>query len=175
MYLKGALYTKRHLRADSLSTIMWYADGSYGVHWDSKGQTGAAMTMGKGAIINVSRKHKLNVGSSTHAELVSILDALGWMMWCKLLLEAQGYSVNNNILFQDNKSTILLVKNGRLSAGRQSKHIEDRLFLITDKVARNKLQVLHKGTKDMIADIHTKPVQGFDFWCLHSEIMGIFG
>ena len=173
MYLKGTLYTKRCLRADSLSTIMWCVDGSYRVHWDSKGQTGAAMTMGKGAIINMSRKHKLNVGSSTHAELISISDALGWMMWCKLFLEAQGYSVNNNILFQDNKSTILLAKNGRLSAGRQSKHVENRFFLITDKVARNELQVLHKGTKDMIADIHTKPVQGSDFRYLRSEIMGI--
>ena len=46
-------------------------------------------------------------------------------------------------------------------------------FLITDKVARNELQVLHKGMKDMIADIHTKPVQGSDFRYLRSEIMGI--
>ena len=48
-----------------------------------------------------------------------------------------------------------------------------KFFLITDKVARNELQVLHKGTKDMIADIHTKPVQGSDFMYLRSEIMGI--
>ena len=33
--------------------------------------------------------------------------------------------------------------------------------------------MLHKGTKDMIADIHTKPVQGSDFRYLRSEIMGI--
>ena len=47
------------------------------------------------------------------------------------------------------------------------------LFLKTDKVARNELQVLHQGAKDMIADIHTKPVQGSDFRYLRSEIMGI--
>ena len=55
MCLKGALSMKRHLRADSLSTIMSCVDGSCGAHWDSKGHTGAAMTMGKGAIINMSR------------------------------------------------------------------------------------------------------------------------
>ena len=86
------------------------------------------MAMGKGAIINMSCKHKLNVGSFTHAELVSILDTLSWTMWCKLVLEAQGYSVNNRILFQDNKSTILFAKNGRLSAGRQDKHIKKPSF-----------------------------------------------
>ena len=38
---------------------------------------GAMMSMGKGAIINVSRRRKLNVGSSTESELVSISDVLG--------------------------------------------------------------------------------------------------
>ena len=77
MHLKGTLHMKTCLRADSLSTVMGCVDGSCGVHWDSKRQTGAAMTMGKGAIINMSGKHKLNVGSYAHADLVSILDALG--------------------------------------------------------------------------------------------------
>ena len=41
---------KRRLSADSLAHILWRVDGSYGVHWDSKGHTGALMSMGKGAI-----------------------------------------------------------------------------------------------------------------------------
>ena len=68
---------KRHMSADSLNMIRWWVDASYGVHWDSKGHTGAMVSMGKGAIVNVSRKHKLNTGSSTEAELVSIADVLG--------------------------------------------------------------------------------------------------
>ena len=107
---------------------MWWVDGSYSVHWDSKGHTGAILSMGKGAIINVSHKHKLNVASSTESELVSIADVLGVMMWCKYFLETQGYTVDNNILYQDNKSTILLAKNGRMSAGKASRHIHNRFF-----------------------------------------------
>ena len=48
-----------------------------GVHWDSKGHTGAMMSMGRGAFVNgcqhskVSRKHTLYVGSSTGSELLS--------------------------------------------------------------------------------------------------------
>ena len=135
MYLKGTKYMKRCMSADNLSSIHWWVDGSYGVHWDSKGHTGAMMTMGKEAIINVSRKHKLNVASSTEAELVSIADVLGMIMWCKYFMEDQGCSIENNLLYQDNKSTILLAKNGRMSAGKNSKHIKIRFFLITDKVA----------------------------------------
>ena len=87
------------------------------------------MSMGKGALVNIARKHKLNTGSSTEAEILSIADVLGMMMWCKYFMEAQGYAIENNILYQDNKSTILLEKNGRMSAGKNSKHIKNRFFL----------------------------------------------
>ena len=76
MYLKGTHHMKHYLSAHSLSRIHWYVDASYGVHWDSKGHTLAMMTMGRGAIVNVPRKHKLNVGSSTELELVRIADVL---------------------------------------------------------------------------------------------------
>ena len=46
------------------------------------------ISMGKGAIVNVSRKHKLNVGSLTESELVSIANVLDVMMWCKYFMEA---------------------------------------------------------------------------------------
>ena len=48
------------------------------------------MSMGKGVIVNVSRRHKLNIGSSTESESVSIADVLGVMTWCKYFMEAQG-------------------------------------------------------------------------------------
>ena len=87
-YLKSTRYMKRYLSADNLTNLMWWVDGPYGVHWDSKGHTGAMMSMGKGAIVNVSRRHKLNVGSSTESQLVSIADILEVMIWCKYVMEA---------------------------------------------------------------------------------------
>ena len=118
MYLEGTLHMKRHMKADSLRMIRWWVDASYEVHWDCKGHTGEMMSMCKGALVNIAINHKLNTGSSTEAELVSIVDVLGMMMWCKYFMEAQGYAIENNILYQDNKFTILLAKNGRMSAGK---------------------------------------------------------
>ena len=92
------------------------------------------MSMEKGAIVNISRKHKMNVASSTGSELVSISDVLGMLMWCKYFMEAQGYTIENNILYQVNKSNILLAKNGRMLAGKNSKHTKKRFFLITDNI-----------------------------------------
>ena len=57
-------------------------DGSYGVHWDPKGHTGAMISMDKGAIVNVSWKHKFIVGSLIKSELVRIVGVLRVMMWC---------------------------------------------------------------------------------------------
>ena len=110
MYLKGRLHIKWYRGAESLCIIKWLVDASYGVHWDSKGHTGAIMSMGKGVMVNISRKHKLNVGSSTESELVSIADVLGMMMWCKYFMEAQGYTTKNNTLYEGNKLTILLAR-----------------------------------------------------------------
>ena len=94
------------------------------------------------------------------------------MMWCKYFMEAQGYTVDSNVLYQDNKSTILLAKNGRMSAGKNSKHIHNRFFLITDKIAQGDLEVKYAPTKQMWADANTKPLQGQLFREMRSKIMG---
>ena len=60
-YLKSTRHMKRYLSADNLTNLMRWVDGLYGVHWDSKGHTGAMISIGKSEIVNVSRRHKLNV------------------------------------------------------------------------------------------------------------------
>ena len=130
-------------------------------------------SMGRGAIINVSRKHKLNVESSTESEMVSIADVLRVMMWCKYFMKAQNYTMDNTLLYQDNKSTILLAKNGRMLAGKVSRHIYDRYFLITDKIEKGDVTIERRGIKEMWADSNTKPLQGAGFRTFRSKTMGI--
>ena len=128
-YLKGTKHLKLILRADSLGTIYWWVDASYNAHWDCKGQSGAMMSMGRGSPISFSRKQKLNVRSSCEGELVGIDDALPLILWTRYFIESLGYTVDQNILYQDNKSTILLANNGRWSSSKRTKHIKSRYFL----------------------------------------------
>ena len=86
--------------------IKWYVDTSFAVHADFKSHTGVAMTMGKGAIMSMSQKQKLNTKSSTISELVGADDATTIMLWTKLFMEEQGYKIDENILYQDNKSAV---------------------------------------------------------------------
>ena len=122
-YLLGPLYLKLTLKVEDLSTIKWYVDASYTVHPDCKGHTGAVMTLGKGAITSTSTKQKVNVQSSTEGELVGADDALPQAIWSKYFIEAQGHTVENNIMFQDNKSCMLLetrMENSRAQNARST-------------------------------------------------------
>ena len=123
--MKVTLYMNLYIRDDSLNMILCWVDASYGTHWDCKSHNGAVMSMEAGAIMSFSRKQKLNTNSSTEAELVGITDSLGLMMCTKYFMEAQGYSIESNILFQYNQSTILLANNGRSSMGMNSNHIKN--------------------------------------------------
>ena len=67
---------------------------------------------GKGAMISSSVKQKLNTTSSMTAELVMVDQMMNMIICMKLFLEEQGYDIgNNNVINQDNKSTILLETN----------------------------------------------------------------
>eukprot|EP00804_Cyclotella_cryptica_P008702 CCRYP_018543-RA/>CCRYP_018543-RA protein AED:0.42 eAED:0.42 QI:0/0/0/1/1/1/2/0/192 len=111
-YLKGTKHMCLTLSVEDMSVICWWVNASYNTHHDCRGQTGAMMSLGKGAVMSFLRKQKLNVRSSAEGELVGIDDALPWMLWCRYFIEAQGYTVEQNILYQDIKSTIQLAKNG---------------------------------------------------------------
>ena len=97
------------------------------------------------------------------SELVIIANVLGIVMWSEYFTEAHGYTVENNVLYQDNNSTILLSKNVKMLAGKASKHIKNRFFLIADKITQEDLTVQHRGTVLMWTNGNTKPLQGNGF------------
>ena len=107
------------------------------------------MSFGKGAAMSLSKKQKLNARSSTKSELIGIDDVIPSIMWLLYFIKAQGYNVTHNILYQDNKSTILLATNGRMSSSKRTKHIHHRYFLVKDKVERGELEIQHEGTDRM--------------------------
>ena len=86
--LKGTLYMKLYLRANSLNTIHRWVGASYCTHWEFKRHTGETMSIGVCEILSLSRKQKLNTSSSTEAEFVGIANALGLMMCNKYFMEA---------------------------------------------------------------------------------------
>jgi hypothetical protein len=56
------------------------------------------------------------------------------IVWSRNFLKAQGYAVVDDILHQDNRSAILLEKNGKMSSGKHTKHIASCYFFVTDRI-----------------------------------------
>jgi hypothetical protein len=86
------------------------------------------MTMGARAVTLISWKQGMNIRSSTEAEVIAADEVVGSMVWTRLFLKAQGHPVKDNVLYQDNKSAMLLEEKGRQSAGKQSRHLNIWLF-----------------------------------------------
>jgi hypothetical protein len=130
------------------------------------------MTLGGGAAQSISRKQKLNTRSSTEAELVGADDAATMILWTKLFMEAQGYHIEKNILYQDNKSTILLENNGKRSSSKHTRVFNIRYFFLTDQVEKGNLKIEYCPTTEMWGDFMSKPLQGKLFQKFKKEIMG---
>jgi hypothetical protein len=96
------------LKADNSHVIKWHVDAAFAVHDDFKSHTGATMSLGSGAVTTGSTKQKVNTRSSTEAELIGLDDYISKVMRTRHFLDAQGYNVEDNIIYQDNCSTIQL-------------------------------------------------------------------
>ena len=129
--------------------------------------------MGNGGLITVLQKQKLNTRNSTEAKLVSIDNMSTMVLWTRLFLEEQGYNIRKNIIFQDNKSTILLENNEKKSSSQRTRAISICYFFIMDQIEKGNVEVRYCPTKDMIADYMMKPLQEKQFEKFKNDIMGI--
>lgn len=127
--------------------------------------------MGKGASICFSRKQKINTKSSTETELVGVDDAMPTVLWSLYFIQEQGYDMTHALIYQDNKSAILLETNGKMSSSGRTKHIKAKFFFVAGKVELGEVVIEHKNTKLMWIDVNTKPKQGTPYKLDRSEIM----
>jgi len=107
------------------------------------------------------------------AKLVGSDDLSVAIIWTLLFMGAQGYQVDENILYQDNKSTILLTKNGKKSSSKRTRALNIRYFYLTDQISKGNLIVKYCPTGEMIADYMSKPLQGKLFEYFRRHIMGM--
>ncbi|MGL6132319.1 MAG: Ty1/Copia family ribonuclease HI [Fusobacteriaceae bacterium] len=171
-YFRGTADLPLTLRVDGTGVLSWFVDASFGVHANLRSHTGGGLTMGKGFPIVSSTKQKMNTRSSTESELVGVDDMMSYIIWTRYFLTGQDYKVRDNIIFQDNKSAILLERNGKASSGKRTKHINIRYFFITDRISKGEVRVEWCPTNDMVADYMTKPLQGSAFRRFRDMIMG---
>jgi len=99
---------------------------------------------------------------------IAVDDALPTVQWTKNFMTEQGYDLET-LIKEDNRSTMLLMKNGKLSSGKHTKHIDARY--VKDLIDRGVVEIDHCVTEDTIADFLTKPLQGKRFLRMREIIL----
>ncbi len=117
------------LKLFSTDGVTLYAtvDAAYTCHDDFKSHSGCTLHIGKssGSIITASKKQKVTADSSTIAEFIATHIITKEIMWARSLLRSLGFpQAEPTILYEDNKSTIAMIKNK--CNGKRTKHIEVR-------------------------------------------------
>jgi hypothetical protein len=125
-----------------------------------------------GVLFVKSMKQKLNAKSSTEAELIALSDALSQVVWTRNFLRDLGYDMEPATVYQDNMSTLAMIKNGHPSSHR-TRHINIRFFYAKDRADQGEIKLEYCPTESMLADFFTKPLQGQLFRKLRDELMGV--
>ncbi len=59
--------------------------------------------------------------------------------------------------------TQLLMKNGKFSSGKKTKHIKAKFFFVKDRIDDGEIKVVNCPAKSMWADVLTKPLWDWHF------------
>ena len=136
-----------------------YADAAFMAHDDCKSRTGGCVRVCGGVVATVSTRQKIVTKSSTESELVALCQMATVTLNCRAFLEAQGIPLKTSKVYQDNKSVLDLMRAGKPTSSN-TKHIKMRYFFVKQHVESGELELVWCGTKDMLADLFTKPLVG---------------
>lgn len=93
------------------------------------------------------------------------------LLWSRYFLDAQGYGVDDSIVYQDNQSTILLAKNSKASSGKLTQHIN--IFYSQGSRGIWQRKIVYCPIREMATNSFTKPLQRAQFLKFRNTIMNI--
>jgi len=115
-YIRGTRDPPLILNTNGSGILKWYVDAPLAVHPNMRGNSGGGLSLGHGFPIVSSIEQRLNGRSLTETEIIGSDDFMPAICWTSYFLEAQGYGINDNILFQDNKVLFFCRRMERLRA-----------------------------------------------------------
>ena len=166
------------LRPASLD-IVAAADASYAEHEDAKSHSGGCIGF-QGVdgmpsyFMFISSKQPIVTKSSCESELVclnTVGDHTEWLRQLVVEMELPGYISKPVIMQQDNKSTIIVAGQGT-GTFKRTKHIRVRYYWIKQLMDEGLLELQYMPTKEIAADLLSKPLVGQQFKYLLRKVLG---
>ena len=103
---------------------------------------------------------KINTKISIEVELVGLVEYLPYNIWFLHFMRAQGYKIQSNTIYKDNKSAILMEKHGRNLCTGNLIHINVRYFWVKDKIDQGEVKFKYLPAHLMVADSLKKTLVG---------------
>lgn len=169
-YLKGTADVGITYVSDK-KPLVGYADADWAGNTDDRRScTGFIFMYSGGPISWDSKKQRTVALSSTEAEFMSMTEAVKESIYLQRIFGEVGCEVSEPItLFNDNMGALKLAENP--VTHNRTKHIDLRYHFIRDAIKDELVEVKHKETKDMLADLLTKGLPG----PRHLYLMGMIG
>ena len=179
-YLKGTPHLGVTFDATSQegeeTRLYCWCDAAFDVHPDSTSQGGYCFSLGLNTGMFFSRSFKIKdvAMSSTEAEHTAVVKALQDVIWFRTLLEELGFPQDKpTVIFEDNKSTIVLSTNYN-GNHRKVKHMVRKIAYVMQHVNEYKTIVFeYLPSEWQVADILTKALGPMDFIRLRDILMGM--
>ena len=145
-------------RRTSYLEIVGYSDSNYVGCKDTRKSTfGYLFLLTDGAISWKSGKQSVIATSTREAEFIACFEATVQSLWLRNFIN--GLSIIGTIAKQmrtycDNAIAVFFSKNDRYTKG--AKHMDLKYLSVKEEVQNQRVQIVHIGTHDMIADPLTK-------------------
>ena len=171
-YLKGTINLSLVYKKTENSEIIGYTDAEWANDLDTRrSTTGNVFVMSGGPISWISQKQATVASSTAEAEYIALSTASQEAVWLqKLLADIDKNCAEAITLMEDNQGAIAIAKNP--VEHKRTKHIDIRYHYVREQVKKGVIEINYLNTKEMLADILTKPLARGKFEFLRSN-MGI--
>lgn len=151
----------RFTKAENLH-LTAYSDSDWAGDRDTRhSTTGFLLLLGNSPIMWYSGKQNMVTTSSTEAEYVALSHAAKEVTYIRNLLESIQFPQPTTIIYGDNQGALFLGDNPKTSS--RTKHIDIKFHHIRELTENNFVKLVYIQTKQMIADVLTKPLDGPKF------------
>ena len=163
-YVNGTIDHGLTLGGMNLDKLRCFCDADFASDVETRrSMTGYFTVIGDSPISWFSKRQNLITLSTPEAELTALSEATRECIWlCRSLSNVVPDLPNfPALIYQDNEGAIANVKNGHTNA--RNKHYDIRTKFPREQWLFGNIDVEHRGTDDMIADVLTKPLSRVKF------------
>jgi len=144
---------------DGTGEIIAYTDSDFAGNLDDRKSTsGNIILMGNSPICWTSKKQTSVALSAAEAEYVSTSECIKKILWIRNILEELFNFDKPITVYTDNTASLENIKNDEINT--KLKHIEIKYFFNKDNINKGKVKMDYIDSKNNLADVFTKFING---------------